>query len=56
MHENVHVDEFDKMKGEIESSYDNGVVTHIEKIKTFAPDVWHAVFDVVIDKNCGVAH
>lgn len=56
VHENVHVDEFDKMKGEIESSYDNGVVTHIEKIKTFAPDVWHAVFDVVIDKNCGVAH
>ena len=54
VHENVHVDEFDKMKDEIEASYPNGTVKHIEKVKTFAPDVWHAVFDVAIDKTKGV--
>ncbi|KAI5969792.1 TRM12 [Candida margitis] len=49
VHENVHVDDFDNMKNEIESKYDNSRVIHIEKVKTFAPDVWHAVFDVVIE-------
>lgn len=51
VHENVHVDEIDQMKEEIEFKYDNSTVVHIEKIKTFAPDVWHVVFDVVIKRE-----
>ncbi|KAI5961648.1 TRM12 [Candida pseudojiufengensis] len=45
VHENVHVNDFEKMKLEIESEF-NGSVIATEKIKTFAPDVWHVVFDV----------
>lgn len=28
------------------------VVEHVELVKTFAPDVWHCVFDVYIKRCC----
>lgn len=45
VHENVHVDEFDSLRKEIGTFY-GGEVVHLEKVKTFAPDVWHVVVDV----------
>lgn len=46
VHENVHKDKFSNLTTEIETFF-QGHVTHLEKVKTFAPDVWHVVVDVV---------
>jgi tRNA wybutosine-synthesizing protein 2 len=58
LHENVGEDEIEGRRGEIERMFrtwssDEGsditaVVEHVEKVKTFAPRVWHCVFDVYI--------
>lgn len=47
VHENVHYDLFETLTGEV-SEYFGGTST-IEKVKTFAPDVWHVVIDVKTD-------
>lgn len=60
LHENVAVKEIEDRKGGIQSTFagwdhrDGGgraaSVEHVELVKTFAPDVWHCVFDVYITK------
>lgn len=47
IHENVHTTDVDRLKDEIESFFHPGSVQHVEKVKTFAPDVWHIVFDLL---------
>lgn len=61
LHENVGVKDIQNRRGEIQSIFDswderNGSgrvakVEHVELVKTFAPDVWHCVFDVYITKS-----
>lgn len=46
VHENVHVDQIDALKTELEQFYADAKAVHVEKVKTFAPDVWHVVVDV----------
>lgn len=47
VHENVHKNDFETLKRELQE-YFKGNVTHLEKVKTFAPDVWHVVVDVKV--------
>lgn len=44
-HENVHKNDFDQIVKEIETFFD-GRVIQLNKVKTFAPDIWHIVLDV----------
>lgn len=56
LHENVGVDDIERRKGEIQELFDGwderagqdraAKVEKVELVKTFAPDVWHCVFDV----------
>ncbi|KAI1843219.1 hypothetical protein JX266_010573 [Neoarthrinium moseri] len=57
LHENVGVNDIEARKGEIQrlfESYKGGdhsrdvSVEHVELVKTFAPGVWHCVFDVYV--------
>lgn len=58
LHENVGVKDIEGRRGEIQGIFDgwneqNGdgriaKVEHVELVKTFAPDVWHCVFDIYI--------
>ncbi|RDL37248.1 tRNA wybutosine-synthesizing protein 2 [Venustampulla echinocandica] len=58
LHENVGVNEVEARKREIELMFKNWIgkagkkaevmVEHVEFVKTFAPDVWHCVFDLYI--------
>lgn len=61
LHENVGAHDIERRKSEIQALFDSwdeqveeggqGVVAqveHVELVKTFAPDVWHCVFDVYI--------
>ena len=50
VHENVHVEDFEKLGKKIEANFTRGEVIHQEKVKTFAPDVWHVVYDVRVRK------
>lgn len=50
VHENVHVDLIEALKTELEEYY-GGIVVHVEKVKTFAPDVWHVVVDVEVKER-----
>jgi len=60
LHENVGVDDVKGREKEIEelfrgwmneeNDYRNVKVDHVEFVKTFAPGVWHCVFDVYISK------
>lgn len=60
LHENVGVADVQKRKAEIEQMFQTWLrerdderkvaVEHVEFVKTFAPDVWHCVFDVYISK------
>lgn len=43
VHENVHIKEFGKLAAEVSETF--GGSPSIEKVKTFAPDVWHVVVD-----------
>jgi tRNA wybutosine-synthesizing protein 2 len=66
LHENVGVEEVEGRKGEIQGLLDawrgeeegeggkEGKVRHVELVKTFAPGVWHCVFDVFITKSSAV--
>lgn len=61
LHENVGVKDIELRRHEIQSlftGWDAGgadgstsVVEHVELVKTFAPDVWHCVFDVYITRS-----
>ncbi|ROW17058.1 hypothetical protein VPNG_01277 [Cytospora leucostoma] len=61
LHENVGVKDIEPRKGEIQLIFDTmnkrggdgwvAKVEHVELVKTFAPDVWHCVFDVYITKS-----
>jgi tRNA wybutosine-synthesizing protein 2 len=51
IHENVHVDDFQKFEVEAKQLFlqnNNAlvVIKHLEKVKTFAPNVWHIVVDL----------
>ncbi|KAF8001159.1 hypothetical protein HF325_004948 [Metschnikowia pulcherrima] len=47
VHENAHIDTFSELIDEIEKVF-SGNVLHLEKVKTFAPDIWHVVVDVAV--------
>lgn len=49
VHENIHVQKFDALTNEVSAYFDGS--SHLEKVKTFAPDVWHVVVDV--ETTCG---
>lgn len=61
LHENVAVKDIEGRKAEIQNTFDEwdqcagsdrtASVEHVELVKTFAPDVWHCVFDVYIKKS-----
>jgi tRNA wybutosine-synthesizing protein 2 len=58
LHENVGVKDIDTRKVEIELQFQKWLselgddrtvrVEHVEQVKTFAPGVWHCVFDVAL--------
>jgi tRNA wybutosine-synthesizing protein 2 len=58
LHENVGVEDIESRRGSIQRAFEtwaaSGVgsrtpsVEHVEQVKTFAPGVWHCVFDVRI--------
>ncbi|KAF7950344.1 hypothetical protein EAE96_007631 [Botrytis aclada] len=60
LHENVGIADVERRKGEIEAMFQiwlqeradsrNVTVEHVEYVKTFAPDVWHCVFDVYVGR------
>ena len=52
IHENVHIDDFEKIKTDVKKVFTNGKVLHLEKVKTFAPDIWHIVIDIENIKSC----
>lgn len=49
VHENIHCDDFGKLQEQV-AQYFSGTTT-LEKVKTFAPDVWHVVVDVNVNDN-----
>lgn len=61
LHENVGVNDVEPRKGEIEDMFREWLkerqdmrqvkVEHVEFVKTFAPGVWHCVFDVYISNH-----
>lgn len=51
VHENVHKNEFEDLTSAVASAM-GGQVVHLEKVKTFAPDVWHVVIDTSICVTC----
>ena len=47
IHENVHKDEFERFIHNVEEKFGpSWSGKHLEKVKTFAPDVWHVVLDL----------
>lgn len=56
LHENVGVDDIEARRRKIERTFAKWLhddprsahVEHVEQVKTFAPGVWHCVFDVLI--------
>lgn len=46
VHENVHIDQFELFTKELMDYFPNTKLVSINKVKTFAPDVWHTVFDI----------
>ncbi|RFN46606.1 trna wybutosine-synthesizing protein 2 [Fusarium flagelliforme] len=59
LHENVGANDTETRRKEIQGRFDDwsqgtdraAKVEHIEQVKTFAPGVWHCVFDVHVYKN-----
>lgn len=47
IHENVHIEEFSKIQDAVRGKFNKGEVLYLEKVKTFAPDVWHIVIDTI---------
>ncbi|OLN92158.1 tRNA wybutosine-synthesizing protein 2 [Colletotrichum chlorophyti] len=66
LHENVGIHEIESRRAEIQRLYDGWAaaaatedgrtakVEHVELVKTYAPDVWHCVFDVHITRHSSV--
>ncbi|RYP70550.1 hypothetical protein DL771_005369 [Monosporascus sp. 5C6A] len=64
LHENVGVADIERRKGEIErwfgelakmdGSSKSAYVDHVEQVKTFAPGVWHCVFDMYITRSSSI--
>ncbi|KAK0626378.1 tRNA wybutosine-synthesizing protein [Immersiella caudata] len=57
LHQNVAVRDIEGRKREVQGMMDEwgrgevkGEVEHVEQVKTFAPGVWHCVFDVCLTK------
>lgn len=47
VHENEHNDRLGELQDKIAQYYGaDGKVLHLEKVKTFAPDIWHVVVDI----------
>ncbi|KAK0741636.1 S-adenosyl-L-methionine-dependent methyltransferase [Apiosordaria backusii] len=66
LHENVGVKDIETRKAEIQRLFDGwcseekdtplkAKVEHVEMVKTFAPDVWHVVFDVYVSSSSSAA-
>ncbi|KAK4205682.1 putative tRNA wybutosine-synthesizing protein 2 [Triangularia verruculosa] len=62
LHENVGVKDIEARKAQIQRLFDGWCsksktitlkanVEHVEMVKTFAPDVWHVVFDVYVSSS-----
>ncbi|KAK3683971.1 S-adenosyl-L-methionine-dependent methyltransferase [Podospora appendiculata] len=64
LHENVGVEDIERRRGQVQGLFDGwrkeeegddgtgrAVVQHVELVKTFAPGVWHCVFDVYITRS-----
>ncbi|GKT47080.1 tRNA wybutosine-synthesizing protein 3 [Colletotrichum spaethianum] len=61
LHENVGIHDIEPRRTKIQSLYDGwaaatesgrtAAVEHVELVKTYAPDVWHCVFDVHITRS-----
>ena len=61
LHENVGVHDIEHRQKELQELFDNwsteetgnrtALVEYVELVKTFAPDVWHCVFDVYIKSS-----
>lgn len=47
VHENVHLDNFITMRQKV-STFFAATATAMFKVKTFAPDIWHTVIDVLV--------
>ncbi|KAK1986227.1 tRNA wybutosine-synthesizing protein [Colletotrichum cereale] len=63
LHENVGIRDIEPRRTDIQSLYEGWVaaesgrtatVEHVELVKTYAPDVWHCVFDVHITRSNSV--
>jgi tRNA wybutosine-synthesizing protein 2 len=67
LHENIGVADIEARRGEVQGMFDRwgaeeeqqerrkmAVVEHVELVKTYAPGVWHCVFDVFITTRSGV--
>ncbi|OHE92529.1 tRNA wybutosine-synthesizing protein [Colletotrichum orchidophilum] len=65
LHENVGVHEIEPRRAQIQRLFDGWAATaegggraatveHVELVKTYAPDVWHCVFDVHITRSSSV--
>jgi tRNA wybutosine-synthesizing protein 2 len=60
LHENVGEGDIESRRGEVQGLFDKwkaegkeAEVDHVERVKTFAPGVWHCVFDVFITRPGG---
>lgn len=51
IHENVHINQFELFQKQILNEFKNGKILHLEKVKTFAPDVWHIVVDLELETS-----
>lgn len=51
IHENVHVDDLTQFSDEIIQYFPNCKLLEIVKVKTFAPDIWHTVFDIQLQQH-----
>lgn len=63
LHENVGINDIEKRRGEMQGLFDalaqneqgrQATVEHVELVKTFAPGVWHCVFDVCITQSSDI--
>ncbi|GJC85816.1 tRNA wybutosine-synthesizing protein 2 [Colletotrichum liriopes] len=64
LHENVNIHDIESRRAKIQGLYDGwaastesgrtATVEHVELVKTYAPDVWHCVFDVHITRSSSV--
>ncbi|KAM0469499.1 hypothetical protein ACHAPX_010439 [Trichoderma viride] len=67
LHENVGVEDIESRRGSIQGAFETWAaasgassrtpkVEHVEQVKTFAPGVWHCVFDVCITGGSSISN